>query len=344
MKTIFAALLGATALVAPAMASDIYGQGSTKDGPSVSSGQSRSWTGFYIGAEVGGGAGVYEATRRAARGLDYQSATYTGPDGDDQDTERDAIRCCTQAYDENGVLKDGVEVETATTRLLNDNREDRLDLGLDGFFGGLNVEYRRQMGSRFVVGAFGNFDWGSMKGSDTFSRQVSIDGAVIDAFKGTTGSADYALATESGQVSIERKWNGDAGVKLGYLATPDTLVYGLVAATWGRFNIKGGSDISLLDGVDRFSPYPASAFNKDETKLGLKLGGGVETRLADRLNLGVEGTWSKYRGLGDNSSGSIFYADPDCPDQGIIASTKEGIDGDLGIWEVKATLRYQLTN
>lgn len=347
MKKHFALAAGLAALLSSgaAMAADILGkaEGSVKDYTPA-----RSWTGFYIGVEAGGGAGVFEATRRAARHIDGQTATYTKDDnsistadGGDANTDPDPVRCCTEAYDD-GVLKDGYNVETGVTRIFNDIRQDKLDLGLDGFFGGVNIEYKRQFGSNFVAGVFGSFDWGKMSGSDTFARQISLDGAAIDAIEETTGFGNYALATEAGHVSIERKWAGDAGVKLGYLVTPDTLVYGLVAASFGRFDIKGGSDISLLDGAQSFSPYPASSYSKGETKVGLKLGGGIETRLADRLNLGVEGAWTRYQNLDVGAGGSKFWADPDCPDQGIITSTNEGIGGKLGIFDVKATLKYQL--
>lgn len=338
-----AALVVALLSSGAALGADPYSRSdSLKDGPVASSaGYARSWTGFYIGIEAGGGAGVYEAARRSARHIDAVDNKFSKADGDDQDTDPDPV-CCSEALNEDGTLKDGVTQTTEITRITNDIRQDRLDLGLDGFFGGVNVEYKRQINSRFVAGVFGNLDWGKMSGSDTYSRQISLDGAAIDKLTGNTGSADYALATETGSVSIERKWNGDAGFKLGYLATPDTLIYGLVAASWGRFNIKGNSDITLLDGADKFSPYPGSAFNESETKIGLKLGGGVETRLADRLNLGVEGSWTRYRNIGAGFSGSKFYADEDCPEDGIITSTSENINGKLGIFDVKATLKYQL--
>jgi opacity protein-like surface antigen len=333
-----AALAAALISSGAAHGADILGraEGSVKDYTPT-----RSWTGFYIGIEAGGGAGVFEAARRSQRSIDIQDSSFTKPDGDDFGTDPDPI-CCGQAYNDDGTLKNGVTRTTEITRLLNDAREDKLDLGLDGFFGGVNVEYKRQIGSNFVAGIFGNFDWGKMSGSDTYARQVSLSGEAIDAFKGTNGSADYALATETGSVSIERKWNGDAGLKLGYLFTPDTLVYGLVAASFGRFNVKGGSDISVLDGADRFSPYPGSSFDESETKVGLKLGGGIESRLRDNMTMGLEGSWTRYRNLGAGFGGSQYYADEDCPDDGIITSTREVIDGKLGIWDVKATLKYQL--
>jgi opacity protein-like surface antigen len=290
------------ALASGAQAADVF-RGSFKDEqPVISEAAAKNWTGFYVGIEAGGGAGVYEAARNLEHGLDYWHEK-----------------------------RQGEVVEREQERILTDRHSDRLDLGMSGLFGGVNVEYKQQVGQRTVVGVFGNFDWGSMKGSDTYSREVILHGE----------NEDFQLGEENSHVAIKRKWNGDLGVKLGFLPTSNTLVYGLVAASWGRFNVKGGSDLTLLEGeIDPFR----SSFQNEQTEIGLKLGAGIETRLDSRWTLGVEGTYTAYEDLLAGFSGSNSYTlreNEFCAD-GLLTSTNESVKGDLGIWEVKGTLKYQI--
>jgi opacity protein-like surface antigen len=59
------------ALASGAQAADVF-RGSFKDEqPVISEAAAKNWTGFYVGIEAGGGAGVYEAARNLEHGLDY---------------------------------------------------------------------------------------------------------------------------------------------------------------------------------------------------------------------------------------------------------------------------------
>lgn len=293
MKKILTTAASVLALVGTANASDL--RGSLKDGAYVEQVATATWTGFYIGIEAGGGAGVFDAARDLEHGLSFFHS------------------------------KEDVREET---RLLTDRQSSRLDLGMEGVFGGVNAEYKHQFG-KAVVGVFGNFDWSGMEGDHSYGREVVIHGR----------TDDFQLAQESGRLNIEKEWNADLGVKLGWLYTPDTLVYGLVGASWGRFNLKGGSDLSFIEG--EFSPFPGSSLNKSETLVGLTLGAGIETRLDDakKWSLGVEGRYTRYTDLDDAFKGKLDDGNEYC---GYSFSTADHVSGDIDEWTARLTLKYKI--
>lgn len=291
MKKIMMATASFFALASAASGADL--RGSLKDDVFVQQIATATWTGFYIGIEAGGGAGVFDAARDVEHGVSFFHS------------------------------KEGVREET---RLLTDRQSSKLDLGMEGVFGGVNAEYKLQAG-KAVFGVFGNFDWSGMEGSHTYNREIVIH-----------TNPDFQLAHESGRVNIEKEWNADLGLKAGFLATPDTLIYGLVGASWGRFNLKGGSDLSFFEGAE--SPFPGSKLNQSETLVGLTIGAGIETRLDDakKWHLGVEGRYTRYTDLGDAFSDFNDFGE-DC---GVSFSTADRIDGDISEWTARATLKYKI--
>lgn len=293
MKRLLITTASVLALSTSAMASDL--RGSLKDDVLITGPVTHTWTGFYIGIEAGGGAGVFDAARTIEHGLDFFHT--------DKETG-----------------------ERENYRLLTDRQSSRLDLGMEGIFGGLNAEYKLQLGQA-VVGVFGNFDWSGMEGGHSYSREIVIH-----------TDPDFQLAHESGRLNVEKEWNADLGVKLGWLYTPDTLVYGLIGASWGRFNLSGGSDLSFIEG--EFAPFPGSSFNKSETIVGLTLGAGIETRLdeAKRLTLGLEGRYTRYTGL-DDAFSDFNDIGEDC---GVSFSTADRVDGDISEWTARMTLKYKI--
>lgn len=282
------------AMSASAQASDL--RGSIKDDPVFTGPVTHTWTGFYIGIEAGGGAGVFDAARTLEHGLDFFHT--------DKETG-----------------------ERENYRILTDRESSRMDLGMEGIFGGLNLEYKQQVGSKLVLGIAGNFDWSGMEGSHSYSREIVIG-----------DEPDFQLAHESGRLNVEKKWNADLVGKAGWLYTPDTLVYGLIGASWGRFNLKGGSDLSFIEG--EFAPFPGSSFNQSETIVGLTLGAGIETRLdeAKRLTLGLEGRYTRYTGL-DDAFSDFNDIGEDC---GVSFSTADRVDGDISEWTARMTLKYKI--
>lgn len=316
MKKIAAGLFALFALTAPAMSADIY-HGSTKDTPdyAAASAPSRSWTGFYIGVEAGGGFGIFNATSDITR--DYGSFHY-------ETEERPHVKATT----------DGA-FRVDDPAFIRDHQSKKLDLGYDGFFGGLNAEYLIQR-ERVVFGLVGQFDIGSLKGSATDSRTIGIPAGAFGE-----ESPAFGLYDERSSLAVEQKWNGDLLLKLGVLATPDTLLFIEGGPSWARFNVKGSTTATLLPGLEGIPELPGASFSEDETRLGLKIGVGISSRLDDRLIGSLVADYADYGTTKAGSKGQTDLTSDNCG--GITSTVNHGVDADLSGWSVKGRLSYQLS-
>jgi outer membrane immunogenic protein len=166
------------------------------------------WTGFYIGAGVGG-------------------AMFSASDA--------------EAY----IITPAPVTPSAQT----------IDFGSQGFLGTVQAGYDFQFPlSRWVAGVFVDYDWVSAE-----AERVLNPGAPSLRRK----------------ISLDDEWS--VGGRLGYLFSPDTLVYGLAAYT---------SQSTTVTGV--FSQDPNHQFTQSMDGGGWSLGGGVETHLQDNLSLKFE--------------------------------------------------------
>jgi len=278
-------------------------QGSLKDSSrssyttTVVASDNVNWTGFYLGVHAGGGAGVAELNRYLRHDLDI----WYGYEGD-------------------------VETYPVAT---DAGRQD-LDLGLEGLFAGVNVEYKFQRGG-FMFAPFADIELSSFEGSADYSRNIVLHGE----------DEDYGILAERGHVDLEQKWSGTAGVKAGFLLNQRTWVYGLLGATWAEFDLEGGSDFVLLDGEDL--PFPSSRYSTSETVFGVTVGAGIETRIGEKTTLSLEGRYTDFDSISakfggtnsiDFSEGRGYY--------GANTSTHESVSVDPRIWTVRAGLKWDL--
>jgi outer membrane immunogenic protein len=146
-------------------------------------------------------------------------------------------------------------------------------------FGTIQIGYDRQVRERVVVGLFADYDW---HGDTDQDFGVSF---VSDA----TNFLNVSATAE-----IENVWT--IGGRVGFLATPATMIYALAAWTHADFNVQSvftGQDTDNLVGF---------AASGDDSVDGITLGAGVETMLRHGLTLKVE---YRYTDFGDLSlSGS----------------------------------------
>jgi outer membrane immunogenic protein len=140
------------------------------------------------------------------------------------------------------------------------------DLGGMGPIGAAQIGYNFVLSDRVVLG---------VQADTTMSRIVnrtSIDYLGL--------GFDYTLGP--------RTMHTIAG-RLGYLTTPDTMVYGLLGATRGNF--RGRGTLSF-DG-----PTPSDSvdvFSYDFRLNGMSVGMGMETRLTERVTLGLEYRYTRF--------------------------------------------------
>lgn len=218
-KAMIAAVAALGGMSTTAYAADLDG-GSYKDAP-VAYEATKTWTGFYIGAGIGAGASVTDLSVNEYY-HEYDSYKNDGP----------------QALVSNG---GGPELSSSEAFGLD-------GIGGEGVFGTVQLGYDRQLSSRFVIGAFVDYDFSNI-------------------------STEVRLYGEKAEIDLDHMWS--AGARLGWLATPDTMWYALVAYTQGEYDVSelGGSDFD---------------FN------GWSLGAGVETRLGDNWSLKGEYRFTQF--------------------------------------------------
>jgi outer membrane immunogenic protein len=212
MIAAFAALAG---MSTTSYAADIYG-GSMKDAPVEYAAPAASWTGFYIGVGVGGGASVTDLSVNVE---EYRYLEAKSFDGD---------------YDSNSFELFGLD-----------------GIGGEGVFGTVQVGYDRQLSSHFVLGAFVDYDFSDI------STEI----------RASNGRESFST-----DLDLDHMWS--VGVRAGFLTSPDTMVYALVAYTQGE--------------------YSADDFDFDLDVDGWSVGAGIETRLSDNLTLKGEYRFTQF--------------------------------------------------
>jgi outer membrane immunogenic protein len=163
-------------------------------------------------------------------------------------------------------------------------------IGSDGGFISGTIGYDFQFAPRYVVGAFFDADYSNLSHRNKLS--LSSGGSGIGG--GTTTEFDDILML---------------GGRLGYLVTPDTLLFGSVGyanagmgSTALGINVFGtGAGVELIDG-NRFD--------------GVFFGGGIETKIWDQLSLKAE-----YRYI-DLGSENMTLLPNDFPEINQLVSTK----------------------
>jgi len=131
-------------------------------------------------------------------------------------------------------------------------------IGGEGVFGTVGVGYDWQFAPRAVFGVFGDFDWSGI-GTD-------LDFSYSDGYE-----------TVNGETELDMEWMWTVGARLGFLPTPDTLVYALAGYSQVSFD---DADVAL----DGFDPFTTSL----DTFKGWTVGAGMETRLSHNWGLKLE--------------------------------------------------------
>lgn len=174
------------------------------------------------------------------------------------------------------------------------------DFGGDGWIGAVDGGYDLRLGSSWVVGVAGDYSWSGVE------SKTSIFGDVCYEFplSGTNDSDDdCSTNVVSDTPDLTYTWTtGDSWSvigRVGYLATPKTLVYGLGGYTHTDMNI----DLSINS-----DPATIQLINNSYDRDGWTWGAGIETMIASNLSVKLE-----YR----NTSWSESFTIPIGGDAGI---------------------------
>jgi outer membrane immunogenic protein len=170
--------------------------------------------------------------------------------------------------------------------------EASADLGAVGGFGTVQGGFDWQFGDHFVVGVFGNYDFGGRTRASHSARFSNI---------GFPFPFPFAELNEHGggnairaRVTLGDSWA--VGGRFGFLSSESTLWYGLVGYTQARIIGEAGHDFSGF-----IVPVPASEhgggyqYRSSGWRDGVVLGAGVETLLTDAISLKMEYRYTNYQ-------------------------------------------------
>ncbi len=169
-------------------------------------------------------------------------------------------------------------------------------IGGEGIFGTLQIGYDWQFDTRGVFGFFADAD---LSGIET-----DLD------FSASSGGETFL----SGDGEVDMDWMWTIGARLGYLATPDTLIYFLIGYTQAEFDdpklsISYDSPFGSILSASSSSTTDSETFRANlDTFSGVTLGLGMETRLDANWGLKLE---YRFTQLSDEQLFSISEKDYD---------------------------------
>lgn len=278
-----AVLAGLTLTVAPAaLAADL---GAVAPEPTMA----EDWTGFYVGG--GGGIGFLNT--------DLNSSA----------SRSDEIGFC-KVKKSDKEKKECEEKESgkkfAPFLTLLQSQTSSFDLGDEGFFGTVQLGYDKQFAPRWVIGGFVDADWYSdlkARGHAESSSSLNLDLKYLPPI-------DLPLSKLTTDAQLGVDWTISVGGRLGWLATPGTLLYVLGAYTRAeldnsRVNVFIDDPFGSVDQLlhTNIANPTKIALALPDSLDGFSLGAGGEAKLGrGPWSLKFEYRWSHFDG--DSAKGS----------------------------------------
>jgi outer membrane immunogenic protein len=186
------------------------------------------------------------------------------------------------------------------------------DNGTVSGFGTVQLGFDGQiLGGNWVAGLFADYDWMNLD-TDLDGNTISFDDGLVDV----------GLSVE-----VDNMWS--IGGRFGYLTSPNTLIYGLLAYT--QADITAFSDLTLFDGVGGVTASLSESADIEAS--GITVGAGIETKLAEHVSLKFE---YRYTDLDDDIMNSGGFTAP-----GVLAVSGGELDIDTDIHSVRALLVWR---
>ena len=161
-----------------------------------------------------------------------------------------------------------------------------------GRFGGL-LGYDWQIDPRWVVGLEVDAAY-----SDGTAAIAGIPGCIVACIFGTPGPSGDAS-------SVKMKWDASARGRLGYLVSPNLLIYGTGGIAWQSVQDSATCQNGLADAVcPVLAGNPFSTVTNTTVRTGWTVGGGIDARVYGNWTLRGEyryadfGTWNNSFVLG----------------------------------------------
>jgi outer membrane immunogenic protein len=166
----------------------------------------------------------------------------------------------------------------ATVPVMNANIPGQFDTHQSGFIGGGQIGYNWQFAPAWVAGIEADFQGANIKGDANFaSGSLAIPGFTN-------------ILTLSGTGSQKLDWFGTLRGRLGWLATPQFLIYGTGGLAYGHVQ----TDVAFAGHITSNTvPFDGStAVSRSDTRVGWTVGGGLEWMFAPQWS--VKGEYLYY--------------------------------------------------
>jgi outer membrane immunogenic protein len=226
-------------------------------------------------------------------------------------------------------------------------------LGDTGGFFTVQAAYDYQFASEWVLGAFVDADW-----SDVSANAKQTGASSVAFCNGCGGPGTLHPSSATIDTLLSSDWSISVGGRLGWLATPGTLLYVLGAYTHAdlddaRVKVSIGDPNSVIGaivnngGSSPFSNSPTSlSVNLPDSVDGFSLGGGAEAKLGGPWALKLEYRWTHFDGGSGQASSSknqgptSAACNPDCIAVSRNINSQASADYDLDIQTVRAVMTY----
>ena len=111
--------------------------------------------------------------------------------------------------------------------------ENSDQFAIKGGFAGGTVGYNWQFGPIWVVGVEGDAAW-----ADDSQTQFGLPGCAVNCVRGAVVTPS-ALPSGGDSASVKMLWDASARGRLGYLVTPDLLIYATGGVAWQNIEASG---------------------------------------------------------------------------------------------------------
>jgi outer membrane immunogenic protein len=187
---------------------------------------------------------------------------------------------------------------------------------LNGVIGGGQVGYNYQFNPRWVLGFEADIQGSGERGSNAFADPFSTLVCTAEGQAGCLNQFSRFNGLAATAYDAKISWFGTVRGRLGFLISDQVLLYGTGGLAYGRVelsgitNVNGSLPLGGFFGTVPFGPA-ATAFSESNTKVGYAVGGGIEGKCSYLLPAGW--TWKLeylYIDLGSLDTSTSFAAAP----------------------------------
>ncbi len=141
----------------------------------------------------------------------------------------------------------------------------RSSLDSTAFRGGPYAGYNWQFGPQWVAGVEENWAWAN--------QSKSVSGAFYPG-----GALGFIPETPNASFSVQTTWDASVRGRVGYLVTPDVLIYSTGGAAWMHVQANSTCPTGVGQACSPGAAVPA-VITDSTTRLGWTIGGGIEAHL-----------------------------------------------------------------